>query len=294
MLCVSPFYSANIDACKLRPGENTPTAILPVKFVRKGTNAAYNYDLLKLVLEKTNEKYGPCEARVSLTKLPNVRMHMHAVENQTVDLTGSTTSVKRDKRLYPIRIPLMKGLMGYRILFIRKGEQTRFEKIVSLSDLQSFKFGQGVNWPDNIILKANGLKVVNSMSHENLTKMLLAKRFDAYPRGVQQIALEKDQQYSVEQSILLAYVSPAYYHVAKDNMEFADRLRDGLETAISDGSFDELFNNQPLIQEAKEYLDLNKRRAFYLCNPNIHEGTPIDDPRYWHLPWPKGIYCDKD
>jgi len=99
MLCVSPFYSANIDACKLRPGENTPTAILPVKFVRKGTNAAYNYDLLKLVLEKTNEKYGPCEARVSLTKLPNVRMHMHAVENQTVDLTGSTTSVKRDKRL---------------------------------------------------------------------------------------------------------------------------------------------------------------------------------------------------
>ena len=66
----------------------------------------------------------------------------------------------------PIRIPLFKGLFGYRVLLIRKQEQARFDQINTQQDLAKFLGGQGTHWPDTLILQANGLRVTTAETTE--------------------------------------------------------------------------------------------------------------------------------
>ncbi|MCX4029761.1 hypothetical protein H0A36_18915 [Endozoicomonas sp. SM1973] len=48
-----------------------------------------------------------------------------------LDVVWSMTSIERETLFTPVRIPLLKGLLGHRIFIIRNGEEQRFEGIVS-------------------------------------------------------------------------------------------------------------------------------------------------------------------
>ena len=283
-------------SCELREGNTVPTARLPLKFESRRANVNYHQQVLALALKKTEHLFGPCEPELVDIFLPSVRLNLHSVENGLVDVVDTTTSRERERRLLPIRIPLLKGLMGYRLLFIREDDQPRFARIKTIEDLQQLVLGHGSDWPDNEVMRANGIKIVTSPDHYTLVRMLQAKRFDAYPRGVQQISVEKsnltEEKVSIDRQLVIAYVSPSYFHVAKENKALAKRLEKGLRLAIEDGSFDKLFHSHPLISEALGKLNLGQRRAFYLCNPGIHPDTPLNKPKYWFRPWPAEVHCN--
>ncbi|SMF38672.1 hypothetical protein SAMN02745866_02460 [Alteromonadaceae bacterium Bs31] len=283
------------QACEVRDGDTVPSLVMPLKYENRRANVSYHFELLGLALKKSEQEFGPCEPRITELYLPSNRLNLHSVEKNLVDVVDTTTSRERDERLLPIRIPLLKGLMGYRVMFINKGDQGRFNEVKTIEQFRTFSMGQGADWPDVEILTRNGFKVVTAVTHQSLTKMLIAKRFDAYPRGVQQILVERsnrsDSALQVEKNIALAYVSPVYFHVAKDNQALAERIEKGLKIAIEDGSFDKHFNEHKLIKRAIKKLDLEKRNIFYLCNPYIHPDTPIDEDKYWWRPWPKDQLC---
>ncbi|MBX2857213.1 MAG: hypothetical protein KTR17_01005 [Cellvibrionaceae bacterium] len=297
ILLLALLSTLRLHACELRNGHSVPTARIPLKFEGRRGDASYYHKLLALALHKTEPLFGPCEPQLVDIFLPNVRLNLHSVESGLVDVVGATTSQERERRLQPVRIPLLKGLMGYRLLLIRSGDQQRFDKIHTAKDLQQLVFGQGSNWPDNDVMRANGIRVVTSPDHYTLLRMLQARRFDAYPRGVQQISMEKTRlsegEISLDAQLAIAYVSPSYFHVANHNRALAKRLEQGLRMAVKDGSFDALFYSQPMVTEALSRLSLGERRVFYLCNPNIHPDTPLAEPAYWFRPWPADVHCEK-
>lgn len=103
--------------------------------------------------------------------------------------------------------------MSHKVLFVHADEQYKFAHI-ALKDLQAMTAGVGADWPDNYILAANGIRTVSTSNYESLYKILAAKRFDIYPRGVNQALSEL--RYNAEQDIAVErdwvrYPAPLYF-----------------------------------------------------------------------------------
>lgn len=193
------------------------------------------------------------------------------------------TDNEREQQMRPIRIPLFKGLFGYRVLLIRKQEQARFDQVNTRQDLTKFLGGQGTHWPDTLILQANGLRVTTAETTESLFRMIAAKRFDYFPRGVSEAWFEllqrKDAKLEVENKLLLYYPTAIYFFVNKNNEELAQRIEKGMEVLIDNGKFDQFFYNHPRINTGMERL--RSRRIIELKNPYLPAQTPVNNPRYW-------------
>jgi hypothetical protein len=193
------------------------------------------------------------------------------------------TDKEREQQLRPIRIPLFKGLFGYRVLLIRKQEQARFDQVKTIQDLEKFLGGQGTHWPDTLILQANGLRVTTAETTESLFRMIHAKRFDYFPRGISEAWFEliqrNDADLAVEENILLHYPTAIYFFVNKENEALAQRIEKGMETLIDNGKFDQFFYNHPRVSSGLEKL--KNRRIIELKNPYLPAETPVNNPRYW-------------
>lgn len=193
------------------------------------------------------------------------------------------TDTQREQQLRAIRIPLFKGLFGYRVLLIRKGEQSRFDHVKTIEDLANFMGGQGTHWPDTRILEANGLPLLRAHNTESLFRMIEAKRFDYFPRGVSEAWFEllerNETNLVVEQNLLLYYPADIYFFVNRNNAPLAARIEKGLEMLIDNGEFDRFFFSHPRVITA--FNKLHHRRILNLTNPFLPPQTPIDNPRYW-------------
>ena len=141
------------------------------------------------------------------------------MQNEFVDIIWSMTSIEREKKLTPIRIPLYKGLIGSRLLLINTKDKSKFRDIHSKKDLLQFYAGQGHDWPDTYILKNNDLPVVTSANYEGLFGMLLLDRFDYFPRSIIEIWDEAQAHISdeiiVEPNLIIQYPTASYFFVNK-------------------------------------------------------------------------------
>ncbi|HSC69173.1 MAG TPA: diguanylate cyclase [Cellvibrio sp.] len=202
-----------------------------------------------------------------------------------IDIMWAATDNDIESQLQPVRIPLLKGLLGHRIFLIHKDDQPKFDQVNTLADLQQLKLGQGSTWADTKILEANKLNVVKANKYPSLLHMLDGGRFDAFPRGVQEPWAEVNSiaglELTVEKRIMLVYKMAFYFFVSKDNQKLAKDLELGLNRAIADGSFDEAFFNDPAIRSAVEKADLKNRLVVKLENPQLPKATPVDRPELW-------------
>ncbi len=209
---------------------------------------------------------------------------IHLAQNDTRNLVIWTmTDKEREQQLRPVRVPLFKGLFGYRVFLIRADEQERFNQIKTLDDLAQLLGGQGTHWPDTPIMQHNGLRVTTAETTESLFRMMNAKRFDYFPRGISEawfeLAQRREKNLVVEENILLYYPAALYFFVNKKNEALAKRIERGLETLIDNGKFDEFFYNHPRISSGLERL--TNRHIIYLENPLLPSETPLANPRYW-------------
>lgn len=208
------------------------------------------------------------------------------IKRGALDVIWTMTSLDREASMLPIRIPLLKGLLGQRVFLIKAEQQVQFDSIRTLQDLQQLTAGQGSHWPDTDILRQNGLRVVTSANYELLFTMLKGDRFDYFPRGLneawEELEVRNNEGIAVEKNLLLSYVAPKYFFVQKRNFALAKRITDGLEAMVKDGSFDNYFNNHPITVNLLQKADLKHRRIFFLENKALPPLTPIHDRRYWH------------
>lgn len=264
--------------------------VFPPKYLSRHPHQDYVYRLLQLALEVSKDKYGPCEAELLAQDLPLKRMERYLKEGHSVDIIALTVNRRRESQFLPVRVPIAKGLVGYRISVIRNGDQERFDAVKNKADLAKMIAGQGEGWWDVYILEDNGLPVESISNIPSLPKMLAYGRFDYYPRGLLQLVPEREtyeaMPLAIEKNLVLRYPSVTAFYVNKKNDALAERIEYGLEKAISSGQFNEYFFSHPTIQEALENAALDKRTFIQLCNAYLPEWVPTHDEKYWLYPWP--------
>ena len=249
----------------------------------------YYLGLLSMALEKTRDSHGDFVLAASHLKMQQGRALNELERGANIDVVWSMSTQEREAKLLPVRIPLLKGLLGHRIFIIRKNNEGRFLNVSSTQQLKHLIAGQGHDWPDTRILRANGFPVMTSPSYEGLFDMLNHERFDYMPRGIQEpwneLATHKGLGLMVEKSLLLKYRAPIYFFVNLKNKALAQRIEAGLNMAINDGSFDDYFYNCPSNKQVFKLAALKKRKVFEVENPYLSVKTPIDDDRLWYGEW---------
>ncbi|OZG70277.1 hypothetical protein BTA51_27020 [Hahella sp. CCB-MM4] len=246
---------------------------------------SYFVSLLQAAMEITKEEYGPYELSESNEFVYQSRVFWLLENQREFDVAWSMTSSEREEKVKPIRIPLMKGLLGVRLFIIRDDRRDKFSSVESLDDLRKLTALQGHDWPDTKILSANKLPVRTIPQYSEMFKQISQGRFDYFPRGVLEIygELEATPYHNLiaEPHLLLTYPAPIYFFVNKDNKVLAERLEKGLRELIANGEFDRLFREHPAHRKALQDMQLEKRRVLRLSNPGLTPETPLDEPDLW-------------
>lgn len=248
-------------------------------------NAAYAIKMLKLALAHSGKNY-----RLEILKedFTQARINEEVRIGGALDACWNSSDAQLESQLTPIRIPLFKGLLGYRIFIINKNNQARFDRIQTLNDLKQLTLGQGRTWADTRILEANGFNVIKVNKYPGLFYMVEGGRFDAFPRGVHEpfgeLAERPQLDLAVEQHLMLYYKMPFYLFVSNNNRELQLDLSLGFERAIADGSFDETFLGDKAIQDVIAKAHMKERKVFVLDNPTLSPETPLERKELWFDP----------
>jgi ABC-type amino acid transport substrate-binding protein len=261
-----------------------------VRFPRPEFEGDHRYDyaleLLRLALRESGGGY-----RIELASIPmNQERQVRELEaGRTIDVAPIPSSAERERRLLPVRIPINRGVLGWRLGLIRAGDARRFADIRSLADLKGVRIAQGKEWPDTQILRANGVDVITAPRYEDLFTMLSGDRFDYFPRSVMEIWDEQDNNAAsleVEPHVALHYPYDAYFMVNRTNTALARAIDAGLERSIKDGAFRQLF--QAYYGDRLRRAHLDTRAIIELANPLLTPGTPVDRPELWYDPRREG------
>lgn len=266
LLLTSSFCQSS-NAQELTPLPLTRITLPPIEKSAEKTGSFFPR-ILELALQKTLSTHGPYQVSSYPHQLTNSRFLAELERNGVINLMWTMTDQTREAKLIPIKISLLKELNSYRIFLIRKDDQDRFGKINTLDELRTLRAGQGTSWPDTEILKKNQLPLVTSAHYELLFDMLKARRFDYFPRGLYEIwdeyLLHKDHDIAIEQNLMLYYHAPIYFFTNKENALLAERIETGLNLAIADGSFDELFYSYKGFKKGEEEIHKQSRILFEL------------------------------
>lgn len=205
-------------------------------------------------------------------------------EDNNIDLTWSVTSIKRETELLPIRIPIYRGLIGWRIFLIRKDEQHIFDTIKTKNDLSKYIGVQRFDWTDFSVLKANELLVEGNFSFEQLSRAISGGVADYFPRSVLEIGKEIDREInkdlSIEKKILIKYPSADFFFVSKNNTKLQEIIKLGFEQALVDGTYMELFQRH--FGDSLVKLSLDSRTIIELNNPYFPQRSSKINRKYWH------------
>lgn len=249
--------------------------------MKSNVQTDYMNGLLKLALSYSDKEYIFATTSEVYSR-PRV---MESVKSGSISVMWGGTSEEMERDFIPIRIDAYRGLMNHRLFFIRQGDQSRFDQIRTLDDLKKIKFGQGRSWQDASILESAGLQVIKATKKPSLYYMLDGSRFDAFPRGANEVWTElaafPDLKLTVEKNLVLIYPLPTYFFVTPKDSVLAKDIEFGLESAIKDGAFDRYFYNSPEVKEALGKADLKNRRAIRIANPYLPKATPLDRKELW-------------
>lgn len=248
----------------------------------------YFVDLLGQALEHTRNE-GAYTLKPTETVIPGGRLISEIADNTgVISIMTRGSNIEEEKKLLPIRIPLDRGLLGYRIMLVRKQDLPKFAAIQSVDELKQMRIGQGSRWPDTKILEAAGFKVTKAYYTAGLMRMLNEERFDMFARATWEAAAnfsdaqkQKLDDLVIEPSLAVAYPYPRIFMVSRkgDGPLLAARIERGLRLMIKDGSFDKAFNE--FFGPAIESTQLRTRKIFRVDNKLLSPETPLEDKSLW-------------
>jgi hypothetical protein len=275
-------------------------AVRPWHFIYNGPESAqdqryqYHWRVLRAALDATRDKYGDYLAEPGIALNERLQLFEMQRPNGRLNIIVRNPTEALERALQPIKVPIDKGLLGYRVFLIRAEDAPRFAGVRTLDDLRQFSFGQGRDWSDVAIYQASDLKVVTGSSYEGLFGMLALHRFDAFGRGVSEVAGEfkqASQQYPqllIENELLLYYPLPVYFWFPRtaEGTKHAQRVAEGMAIIVANGTLDRLFNQE--YGAVIKAMNLQNRRLLKIANPNLSADQPFANKAYWFVPGSSG------
>lgn len=245
----------------------------------------YNNAVLSESLEKTIQGYGEYRIEALRTASQRDRSLVDLIAGQIINVHIVPTQNEWEEKAIPIRIPIQKGILGYRLFLIKRQDLEKFSHINSMDELKALRAGLRQQWSTTRSMEALGFNVITGSDYEGLFLMLISGRFDYFPRGVNEIFIEFSRRnkslpdMAIEQSKALYLPMPTYVFVSPKYPKLAERIEVGLWKIIKDGSFDQLFwkYHKSDIQQAA----LAQRQIFTVDNPFLSPETPFDRKELW-------------
>lgn len=242
---------------------------------------SYFVELMRQALARAGASYR-LEA-TSLSMVQSRALIELAKPESSIDVFWTMSHPEREQHLLPVRIPLERGLIGWRLALVRRTERERLAGVRDLAGLARFQAGQMPDWPDTEILRANGLQVLTSTHYEGLFQMLAAGRFDYFPRSIMEIDAElaayPHLDLVIEPRLLLHYPAALYLYVNPWRPRLAEELRRGMELLVRDGSFERLSQQQFGGLIARHQVAA--RQVLRLRNPILAPETPLARKALW-------------
>ncbi len=265
-----PLYAAN------------NTSLLKEKLIYAGTESeGYDIKLLKLALsydKKVQYHLSPFGQHQ-----PKMREFSLLGQPKGIDIVVGGATIERERLALAIRIPIMKGLYGWRIALVHKENTKLFKNVKTLEQFKQLKALQFHTWSDSKIFALNNIKLVKGSDVRGLYFMLDKKRADYFPRSVLEIdgdlARHSNLDITKETDTLIWYPKAVYFYVGKNQLALANKIAQGLELALADGEFEKLFSH--FYGDIVNKLKTEKRTIFKLSNPLLSPETPLQRRDLW-------------
>ena len=249
---------------------------------------AYEYSVLKRALECTVETDGPFEIQYAAEEMSRRRVLIELSKPDSINVHVAATRKEWESEVLPIRIPIFRGLLGYRLFLINEQSVQKFADISDIEDLKQLRAGLVTQWTTTSVLQAAGFRVEPVMDYDLIFKQLEFERVDYFPRGVIEIYDELEIKQSgypnlcVEPKLALYFPTPCYFFVSPSHPLLADRIRRGLETMVETGELKKMVEEEygESIQRAK----LNSRYVFMIENSLLSDETPFSRKNLWFTP----------
>lgn len=248
-------------------------------------NHDYCVQLLQIALDNTEKKYGKAIIKPVNLELTQGRALEEIAKGNYIDIDWAGTDISREEELLPIRVPLFAGLLGYRVLVIRKKDKSKFDKIKNINDLKKLTILQGTHWPDSDILEASGFNVFRVPKFENMYPMLENNRVDYFLRSISEaygeVKARGNSNLMVYDRIIVEYKFPMYFFVNKANKTLAKRVEEGLRIAIDNGQLLKFMKTNPLTAPIFPLEKYDKSLFFEINNPFLPKKTPVNEKKLW-------------
>lgn len=285
LLALCPLLFA--DEARLTPSTSADTIdiIYPRPSRDEDLETWYPLILLKKALSHSQLDY-------SLRHTNNVMVQSRALKElaigKNLTVTWTMTNQEREQDLLPVRVPIYKGLYGWRLLLT---QAQRIEELQGYKNPERFSklvYLQGHDWPDTEVLKENGFTVSTAVSYEALFNMLLKSRGDVFPRSIIEINWELDHrsdkdEFAVVPHIALHYPSAMYFFFNKKDKDLAKAVEQGLMLMHENGEFTQLFEQFFANEIAK--AKLTEKHIIKLENTQLPSLTPLNNSQLWFSPY---------
>lgn len=210
----------------------------------------YEREVLEAALNATKVSHGVWSLQEDLTDYPLAADEASVFRTKGVDIfgtvAGNTKLANEQKILIPL--PLMKGLLGYRILIIRAADKGKFAGVKTPAQLQKLRMGIPSTWADAELFRQNGYAVEEKGSFDDLFTRLENKEFDYVTFGANEVTgvfnarAAKSGKLIVDSTLLVFYPFPLVFYVNPDNKVLAERVTKGLQIISGNGELDAIFN----------------------------------------------------
>lgn len=264
----------------------------------KGQESDFNGVIIEEALKRTQKTHGAYYYAERVPIFARDRLLDEMLRGDEINITVVATQPLWEEKLIAIRIPIDMGLSGYRLSLIHRGMQNKLSAVTTLQQLKALTVGAGEAWSSRKVFDANGFAVVTGQSFDPLLKMLLAGRFDYFPRGLNEAFPELDARQAefadlrIEQSFLIEFPLPTYIFVSPEAPRLAKRIEEGMESMVRDGTLQKImlaFNADMLAR-----TDICSRRIFRINNPMLTDKTPLSRKELWFDPFdPKTGECSR-
>ena len=240
----------------------------------------YPVALLELVLGYHDEKLSAVPSQDFMTQ---GRAVIQLKQAKDIDVLWTMTSTQREQEILPIRIPIYKGLIGWRLFLTNPLHLAKSKNPNDFNALREAVMIQGHDWPDTEILELNGFNVLKVPNYEGFFKVLSLNRAELFPRSLIEVWDELDsygnRNIVLEPNSIISYPTATYFFVSPDNTRLANIIETGLRKSLEDGKFNALFNKH--YAERINKANLSERTHFRLSNPLLPKETPLKDKSLW-------------
>jgi hypothetical protein len=283
MLDVSFSHAQFAKQLKQSDSEASCTISYPKRQSSLDTRNDYPVELLQAILEVTKDEYGEC--KTNPVGPVNQKRARQALETGQLDIAWFPATVNNNERFQPIKVPLRKGLLGWRLLMVNNNEKNKFAEVDSLEKLKAFGTAFGADWQDYPVMKANFDKLTLGDDYEQMFKMLHRKRFDFFSRSLHEVLDEIEYHksvgydFAVLDHIMLRYKAVDLFYVNKENDTLYQRIRKGMNKVIVSGKFNELFYSY--YEHHIRSANIGNKTIIDLENPMFPDDIEYRDPQLW-------------